>query len=106
MIAIRIILLILPLVLVLYYLRRRYLMKKSGQEVSNEDLKTARVILLAVIGSLLVLVVTFSYFDTKSTQKDKIYIPPEVVDGKVVPGHFIDKDDVNKEETPEHENEE
>lgn len=94
MIAIRIILLLLPLFGVIYYLRWRYKLKTSGRAADDEDLKKIRYMLLGLIAAMIVLAVTLRFFDTTSTDRYKVYVPPHVVDGKVIPGSFKDADEV------------
>ncbi len=94
MIAIRIILLLLPLFGVIYYLRWRYKLKTSGRAADDEDLKKIRYMLLGLIGAMIVLAVTLRFFDTTSTDRYKVYVPPHVVDGKVIPGAFKDPEEV------------
>ena len=94
MIAIRIILLLLPLFGVIYYLRWRYRLKTSGRAADDEDLKRIRYMLMGLIGVMIVLAVTWRFFDTTSTDRYKVYVPPHVVDGKVVPGSFKDAEEV------------
>lgn len=96
MIAIRIIILLLPLFGVIYFLRWRYRLKLSGKAADDEDLKSIRVILLSIIASLIVLLLLWRFLDTTSTDRYKIYVPPHVVDGKVVPAEFKDPDEVEK----------
>ena len=96
MIAIRIILLLLPLFGVIYYLRWRHRLKVSGQDADDADLKHIRSVLLVIIASLIAMLLLWRFLDTTSTDRYKVYVPPHVVDGKVVPGAFIDE-----EETPE-----
>lgn len=107
MIAIRIILLLLPLFGVIYYLRWRYRLKASGRPADDEDLKHIRYILLGLIGAMIVLAVSFRFFDTTSTDRYKVYVPPHVVDGKVIPGSFKDAEEVpesdNKQASQEQE---
>ncbi len=98
MIVLRIILLLLPLFAVLYYLRWRHRLKLSGRVADDEDLKSIRTILLSIIATLIVLLLVWRFLDTKSTDRYKIYVPPKVVDGKVVPAHFIDREEVAKPE--------
>lgn len=102
MIVIRIILLLLPLFGVIYYLRWRYRLKVSGQDADDADLKQVRSVLLAVIVLLITLLLFWRFFDTTSTDRYKVYVPPHVVDGKVVPGAFIDAEETpDPEEAPE-----
>ena len=107
MIVIRIILLLLPLIGVLYYLRWRYKLKLSGENASDEDLQQIRKVLTTIVVALILLGLSLRFFDTTNSDKNKIYVPPHVVDGKVIPGKFVDPEEVEKpKEKPKPDNQE
>ena len=106
-IIVRIILLLLPLIGVIYFLRWRYRLKVSGEEASDEDIVKVRTILITIFVSLLLLGLLLRFFDTTTTDRDKIYVPPHVENGKMVPAEYIDRPKAEKsQKKPKPENQE
>ena len=93
MIVIRIILLLLPLFGLFYYLRWRYRLKLTGETASDEELKNIRMVLLAVIASLVLMGLFLRYADTSSSDSNSTYVPPHMEDGVLIPGEFKDNPD-------------
>ncbi len=89
-IMIRILLLLLPVALVVIWLRYRA-KKNSAEELTSTDIKNVRISLGLVIAALLVAGVSLRMVD-ESREPGDVYIPAYVVDGELVPGRFVPKD--------------
>ncbi|WP_262696107.1 hypothetical protein [Kordiimonas aquimaris] len=88
----RIMLLILPILAVALWLRWR-----SKQSMEDADLQLEAKRFRIGVGFLLVAMVltglSLRVFDDGAGDTDSVYVPPHVVDGEVVPGKFVPKDD-------------
>ncbi len=93
---IRLLLLLLPFLLFFLWLR---LMKNKKQADGTLDPQTERKIRVISIVGLIAFVAGMAYiiFTVDESTRDKIYVPPHTVDGKVVPGHFEEKPEENSE---------
>lgn len=70
----------------LAYLAYAYLTRDEGSQASLWD--GAPVIWLIVAGAILALSVLVIFGNTSGGQPGQLYVPPEVKDGKIIPGHF------------------
>ncbi|MCK0068564.1 hypothetical protein [Kordiimonas laminariae] len=87
---IRILLLILPVVLVLLWVRWR-IKKNSEEGLSDKDAKQLRIGLISVIIGLVVAGIGLRFTDD-SGDVDKVYVPAYMENGKLVPGGFLPAD--------------
>ena len=92
-VVLRIILLLLPVVVLIYWLRWRARKKAQG-ELSDEDVRALRLVLVAAVITLLAGGLTLRFLDDSGSPKG-IYVPARVENGVLIPGHF--KDDAGKE---------
>ena len=51
---------------------------------------------MTILFSLIVLGVLLSIADTNNYDRDKVYVPPHVKDGEMIPGEFKDKEETVK----------
>ena len=87
---IRILLLLLPVVLVLLWVRWR--MKKNSEEgLTDKDAKQLRLGLVSVIIGLVLAGVGLRFTDD-SSDANKVYVPAYMENGKLVPGGFLPAD--------------
>lgn len=93
---IRILLLLLPIIGVIYFLRWRYRVKASGEDPNDEDIKNVRAIMITVLVSIIMLGLLLRFADTSSSDRETTYIPPHMVDGELVPGEFVDSEEAGK----------
>lgn len=98
-IVLRIIMLLLPLVALLMWLRWR---AKRGLEPEDLVLEQRKLRngLLAVVLSFLAAGLLLRVFDPDVGDTDSVYIPAHEVDGKLVPGRFVPKDQVDEDGKP------
>jgi hypothetical protein len=73
------------------WLRNRYLVTHKGEAPPIE--KGVWFWLAAAGGLLTVLLFAVSAWLAPSGHPDDIYVPPQEVDGKIVPGHFVPRQD-------------
>jgi len=89
-VAIRILLLLLPVIGLLFWIRARARRKANG-ELSDEDIKHLRLGLLGLV--VLLLVAGFGIRLTESSGGEgEFYVPARVENGKTIPGHFVKED--------------
>ncbi|MEM1021880.1 MAG: hypothetical protein AAGJ09_15460 [Pseudomonadota bacterium] len=88
--AIRLLLLVLPVAILLYWLSIRQKAAQSGEDMSRKERSIAIAGVIVSLVTLLALIFTVP-FSGHST--DSIYIPPRTVDGQIVPGEFITREE-------------
>lgn len=89
----RIVLLLLPIVALVLWLRWRS--KNDLDEAAQDlELKRFRIGLGLLAAAMLLAGLGLRFTDDGSGSTDSVYIPPHVEDGKVVPGRFVPKDEV------------
>lgn len=95
-VVLRIIMLLLPMVALLMWLRWR---SKRGLEAEDLAFEQRRLRngLLAVAASFLVAGLLLRVFDPDVGDTDSVYIPARVVDGELIPGQFVPKDRVDED---------
>lgn len=101
----RILLFLLPLILFALWLMMRRRAQDKGGDVRQIDIQMALILVIAIVG---VLGLAWIFSGNESGGRDSLYVAPKVVDGKVVPGHFVDPEKTGnkkeKEETTEEPN--
>ncbi len=90
-ILIRIIMLLLPIILVVFWVRWR-IKKNSEEGLTDKDSKQLRVVLVSVLVGLLLAGVGLRLTDDSGSE-DQVYIPAYMENGKLVPGHFVPASD-------------
>lgn len=94
-ILLRILLLLLPLLLFLLWIWARRRAQQKGHDLATLDYKVAGLLGLAIVAILLI--AWFGISDDAG-DRDAIYIAPHVnEDGDVVPGRFVDPEDLEEE---------
>lgn len=95
-ILLRVLLLLLPLVLFLLWIWARRRAQQRGENLAKLDYKVAGLLGLAIIA---ILVIAWFGISDDAGDRNAIYIAPHVnEEGEVVPGRFVDPEDVAKEE--------
>ena len=89
-IVIRILLLLLPVIGLIFWIRARARRSQSG-EFSNEDVKHLRLGLVGLVVLLLIAGIGIRMTDT-SGGEGEFYVPARVENGKTIPGHFVTED--------------
>lgn len=89
-IVIRVLLLLLPVVGLLFWIRARARRSANG-EFSDEDVKHLRLGLVGLVVLLLIAGIGIRMTDT-SGGEGEFYIPARVENGKTIPGHFVTED--------------
>ncbi|NVJ70446.1 MAG: hypothetical protein HWE08_08845 [Alphaproteobacteria bacterium] len=92
----RIILLLLPLVALLMWLRWRMKTDRSEDELQQDLTKLRRGLIVVVIMALATGIGLKLTDPNKGDARTK-YIPPHTVDGEVVPGRFVPADEAPEE---------
>jgi hypothetical protein len=69
------------------YLAYAYLRREEGSRTSIWN--DAPVVWLIVAGAIVAFSVLFAFGNTSGGKPGEIYVPPEVKDGKIIPGHFV-----------------
>lgn len=88
----RIMLLLLPIIAVVLWLRWRAKQKNDDADLQKE-LKRFKVAMAVILAAIVCVGLSLRVFDDSSGDTDTVYIPPHVVDGKVVPGRFVPKEE-------------
>ena len=89
-VVIRILLLLLPVVGLLFWIRSRARRSAEG-EFSDEDVKHLRLGLVGLV--VLLLIAGFGIRMTESSGGEgEFYVPARVENGKTIPGHFVTED--------------
>lgn len=95
-IIIRLVLFLVPIVALLLWIRKRGKAAETHPDGDHDEITAdQRQILVraAVIVALVaIMAVMLNIFDPTKDRADKVFIPPHVVDGEVVPGRFVDSD--------------
>jgi len=87
---IRVLLLLLPVIGLLFWIRARA-RKNARGEMSDEDVKHLRLGLIGLV--VLLLIAGFGIRMTdNSGDGGAFYVPARVENGKTIPGHFVDED--------------
>lgn len=76
------------------YLAYAFLSREEGSASSIWD--GAPVVWLIAAGAGLAFTVLIAFGDTSGGRPGEIYVPPEMKDGKIVPGHFKPAPDEQK----------
>lgn len=84
--ALRLLLILMPIVVFLYWLTVRQKAAASGEDISKKERSIAIAGAVLTVITLLALIFTVP-FSGHST--DSVYIPPRTVDGEIIPGEFI-----------------
>jgi len=89
-IVIRILLLLLPVVGLLFWIRARA-RKSAGGDISEDDVKHLRLGLIGLVVLLLIAGLGIRMTDTRGDggAGAEIYVPARVENGKTIPGHFV-----------------
>ena len=101
---IRVLLWVLPVVILIMVLRYRQ-NAKSDQELLSE--KQVRIVQYGTGGLILLFfALLYGVLTDDNTTRDADYVPPQLVDGEIVPGHFEEntdtgEPDADNPETPE-----
>jgi len=113
-IVLRILLILLPVALLIIWLRMR-IKKKAGQEITDKELARTRWGLLALVLTILAVGIGLKLTDT-SADTAQVYVPARVENGELIPGHFISAEEAarldketlsntsSSEEKPDNEN--
>lgn len=96
----RILLVLIPIVAVIFWLRWRA-SENLDEEERELELRRLRMVLVALVLALFGVGLGFRTMDDSTGDVDQVYVPARVEDGKVVPGRFVPRDEVEseKEET-------
>lgn len=97
-IILRILLVLLPVLLLVWWLRGRA-KRAKGEQIQDKDLKRARLTLLGFVVLIAALGLALKFSDD-SGETDLVYVPAKVVDGKLIPGHFVPADEAPAEPAP------
>lgn len=89
-ILIRVLLLLLPVVGLLFWIRARA-RKNAGGEMSDEDVRHLRFGLIGLVVLILVAGIGIRMTENSGTEGE-FYVPARVENGKTIPGHFVDED--------------
>jgi len=73
--------------LLVVYLRQR---QDEGRTISEKSLRRVVAALIAAV-AVFVIVAVVSVL-THEDNRDKVYVPPQAVDGEIQPGHFKEPD--------------
>ena len=97
----RILLILIPIVAVILWLRWRA-SETMDEEDREAELKRLKVVLIALVMALFGLGLSFRAMDDTSGDVDQVYVPARVEDGKVIPGKFVPRDEAEAlKEKPE-----
>lgn len=94
----RLMLIIIPIVGLLMWIRWR--MKRDlDEETRRIEFKRFRIGLSALLVATLATGIGLRFFDDGAGDVDSIYVPARVEDGKVIPGYYIPKDELDKKDS-------
>lgn len=94
----RIMLVIIPIVGLLLWIRWR--MKRDLDEETREiEFRRFRIGLVALLVASLATGLGLRFLDDGAGEIDSVYVPARVEDGKVIPGYYIPKDKADKKNT-------
>lgn len=96
LIFLRIMLLLLPVVALVLWLRWRAKQVSDDTIDVKKELRRFRITLGVLIAAMLMVGISLRVFDDGAGNTDSVYVPPHVVDGEVVPGRFVPKDEADK----------
>ena len=102
-IILRLLLILLPIIAVVYWVRWRMKVDRSREDLDAEIAQMRRNLIL-IASATAVVAASFYLLDEGRGDEDMIYVPPRVEDGKMIPGHFIpreDKQEKDKKDDPE-----
>lgn len=99
-ILIRVILLLLPIIALLLWLRWRS--KRDLDEATKEaEFRRFRIGLLILVSLMTVTTVAWRFTDDRTGGIDEVYVPARVDDdGNLIPGHFVPKEEEGEDEDP------
>ncbi|MEM7568832.1 MAG: DUF6111 family protein [Pseudomonadota bacterium] len=90
---VRLALVLLPLVILVYWLMLRQRATVSGEDISAKQRSIALIggILFAILLATLIFIVPFS-----GNSPDDVYIAPRTENGQIVPGEFISREEAER----------
>lgn len=94
-ILLRILLVLLPIVLLLVWIRWRSKVNAGG-EIPESEVRTLRHSLVAIVVAIIGVGVGLKMFDD-SGDVDGVYVPARVENGKLIPGYFKPTDEAEEE---------
>lgn len=92
-ILLRILLVLLPLVLLIAWIRWRVRTNK-GEGLPEKEVKTFKRILFSILAAIIAVGASLKVMDDSSSDVDRVYVPARVENGKLIPGHFVPADEV------------
>lgn len=94
----RLMLILIPIAALLMWIRWR--MKRDLDEETREiEFRRLRIGLAVLLAVTLATGLGLRFFDDGAGDIDSIYVPARVEDGKVIPGYYIPKDEVDKKDS-------
>ena len=97
----RILLILIPIVAVILWLRWRA-SETMDEEDREAELKRLKIGLGALVVALFAVGIGFRTMDDSSGEVDQVYVPARVEDGKVIPGKFVPRQEAEAlKEKPE-----
>lgn len=95
-IVIRIILVLLPVIALILWLRWRS-KRDLGEEIREIEARRLRIGMTVLTVMLLLTGLAFRFMDGTSGEVDQVYVPARVENGVLIPGKFVPKDEAPKE---------
>lgn len=95
-VVIRIILVLLPIIALILWLRWRS-KRDQGEEIRELEAKRLRIGMSILTVALLLTGLAFRFLDNTSGEVDQVYVPARVENGVLIPGKFVPKDEVPEE---------
>lgn len=93
----RLMLILIPIVGLLLWIRWR--MKRDlDEEIRLVEFRRFRIGMGVLLAAMLATGLGLRFFDDGAGDVDSVYVPARVEDGKVIPGYYIPKEDVDKKE--------
>ncbi|MFC3053429.1 hypothetical protein [Kordiimonas pumila] len=90
----RVLLLLLPLALMVMWLRYRAL-KTTDEGISDADVTKARRFLLLIIVAIIITGIGLKLSDD-SGNTDMVYVPARMENGELIPGKFVPAEEIEK----------
>lgn len=94
-ILLRVLLVLLPVILLVVWVRWRSKLNKGG-EIPASEVKSLRLSLLAIVIAIMGVGIGLKLFD-ESGDVDGVYVPARVENGTLIPGYFKPQGDEKKE---------
>lgn len=95
-VALRILLVLLPIAALLLWLRWRS-KRDLGEEVREVEAKRLRVGMTVLTVLLLLTGLSFRFLDNTSGNVDEVYVPARVENGVLIPGKFVPREEAEKQ---------